>query len=145
MVNLPLKIEISLDVIVHATEDVTTVFQAFEDVLGVKEESFVVEEAEGHYENPILLLKATIVKKEARNLMKVLLEKISKEQIGELVDEIKERTVDSRFHVRLDKQELVKGNLIVSQKDTVKLKVHTPIYNKRDTVKVFTKIFEGGE
>jgi len=44
--------------------------------------------------------------------------------------------------MRLDKQELIKGNLIVSEKETIKLKIHTPIYNKKDTVKIFTEIFQ---
>ncbi len=57
-------------------------------------------------------------------------------------EEIEERTVDSRFHLRLDKQELVKGELIVSEKDTIKIKIHTPIYNKKDTTKIFTEIFQ---
>jgi len=55
---------------------------------------------------------------------------------------MKERTVDSRFHMRLDKQELIKGNLRVSEKDTIKIKIHTPIYNKKDTVKLFTEILQ---
>ena len=136
------KIEITIDVIVHATEDISKIFQSFEDVLGIKEEDFAIEETEGHYENPIMLLNAKIVKKQAQNFMSKLLELLSTEQVNELIDEIEERTVDSRFHMRLDKQELIKGNLIVREKDTIKLKIHTPIYNKRDTVKIFTEILK---
>ena len=44
--------------------------------------------------------------------------------------------------MRLDKQELIKGNLEFQEKDTIKLKIHTPIYNKKDTVKTFTEIFQ---
>jgi RNA binding exosome subunit len=50
--------------------------------------------------------------------------------------------VNSRFHIRLGKQELVKGNLAFLEKDTIKIKIYTPIYNKKNTVKVFTEIFE---
>ena len=64
------------------------------------------------------------------------------QQIDELVEEIEERTVDSRFHMRLDKQELINGKLRVREKDTIKIKIHTPIYNKKDTVKIFTEIFQ---
>ncbi len=67
---------------------------------------------------------------------------LSIEQINELIEEIEERTVDSRFHTRLDKQELIKGNLAFGEKDTIKLKIHTPIYNKKDTIKIFTEIFQ---
>jgi len=136
------KIEITIDVIVHATEDIAKIFQSFEDVLNLKEDDFMLEEVEGHYENPIIMLKAKIVKKQAQNLMSKMLELLPVEQINELTEGIEERTDDSRFHMRLDKQELIKGNLIVSEKDTIKLKIHTPVYNKKDTVKIFTEIFD---
>ena len=42
----------------------------------------------------------------------------------------------------LDKQELINGNLVIKEKDTVKIKIHTPIYNKKDTIKSFTEIFQ---
>lgn len=136
------KIEITIDVIVHATEDISKIFQSFEGVLNLKEDDFTLEEVEGHYKNPIIILKAKIVKKQAQNLMSKILELLPVEQINELTEEIEERTDDSRFHMRLDKQELIKGNLIINEKETIKLKIHTPIYNKKDTVKIFTEIFD---
>lgn len=136
------NIEITIDVIVHATEDILKIYQSFEDVLNLKEDDFALEEVEGHYENPIIMLKAKIVKMQAQELMSKILELLPVEQIEELVEQIEERTVDSRFHMRLDKQELIKGNLSVREKDTIKLKIHSPIYNKKDTVKIFTEIFQ---
>jgi len=136
------KIEVTIDVIVHATENVSRIIQSFEDLLGLKKEDFTVNETTGYFENPITMLNVKIVKKQAKNFMKNLLESLSNQQISKLIDEIEERTVDSRFHMRLDKQELIKGNLIVREKDTIKIKIHTPIYNKKDTVKTFTEIFQ---
>ena len=136
------KIQVTIDVIIHATEDISKIFQAFEELLDLKEENFTIHETTGHFDNPIILLNAKIVKKEAQNFMKKLLELLSIEQINELTEEIEERTVDSRFHMRLDKQELIKGNLTFSEKETIKIKIHTPIYNKKNIVKTFTEIFQ---
>jgi len=136
------KIEVSIDVIIHATEDISKIFQVFEEVLDLKEEDFIIHETTGHFDNPIIMLNAEIVKKEAQNFMKKLLGILSIEQINELIEEIEERTVDSRFHMRLDKQELMKGNLVFGEKETIKIKIHTPIYNKKNTVKTFTEIFQ---
>ena len=136
------KIEVTIDVIIHTTEDISKIFQAFEELLDLKEENFTIHETTGHFDNPIIMLNAKIVKKEAQNFMKKLLELLSNEQINELIEEIEERTVDSRFHMRLNKQELIKGNLEFQEKDTIKLKIHTPVYNKKDTVKTFTEIFQ---
>ena len=136
------KIEITIDVIIHATEDNSKIFQSFEDVLDINREDFSINETEGHYENPIIMLNAKIVKKQAQNFVNKLLEALPVEQVKDLVEEIEERTVDSRFHMRLDKQELIKGNLVVNEKGTIKLKIHTPIYNKKDTVKIFSEVFQ---
>jgi hypothetical protein len=136
------KIRVTIDVIIHATEDISQIYQSFEKLLDLKEENFTTHETTGHYDNPIILLNAKIVKKEAQNFMKKLLGLLSIEQINELIEEIEERTVNSRFHMRLGKQELVKGNLAFLEKDTIKIKIYTPIYNKKNTVKIFTEIFE---
>ena len=136
------KIEITIDVIVHATEDISKILQSFDEILEIKEEEFTSIETTGYFENPIIMLSAKLVKKQGQNFIKKMLELLPINQINELVEEIEERTIDSRFHLRLDKQELVKGKLIISEKNTVKIKIHTPIYNKKDTVKIFTKIFQ---
>ncbi len=136
------KIEVTIDVIIHATEDISRIFQSFEELLDLKEENFTIHETTGHFDNPIIMLNAKIVKKEARNFMKKFLKLLSIEQINELIEEIEERTVDSRFHMRLTKQELIKGNLVFRETDTIKIKIHTPIYNKKNTVRTFTEIFQ---
>ncbi|MCV0392901.1 MAG: exosome protein [Nitrosopumilus sp.] len=135
------KIEISIDVIVHATEDISKIFKSFE-VFDLEEENFEVKETSGYFDNPIKILNAKITKNNAQKFMKKLVELLSKDQINELIDQIEERTVDSRFHMRLDKQELIKGSIAIKEKDTIKIKIHTPIYNKKDTIKSFTEIFQ---
>ena len=136
------KIEITINVIVHATEDILKIFQSFEEVLELKEEEFTMDETLGHYENPIVILNAKIVKKQAQNFIRKLNKMLPTEQVSRLIEEIEERTVDSRFHVRIDKQELMNGNLRVKDNETIQIKIHTPIYNKKDTVKTFTEIFQ---
>ena len=136
------RMEITVDVIVHATEDILKIFQSFEYYLDLKESDFTVNEAVGHFENPIIILNAKIVKKNAQNFMKKLLGSLPAKQINQLIEEIEERTEDSRFYMRIDKQELIRGNIVVNERETIKIKIHTPIYNKKDTVKIFTKIFQ---
>ncbi|WP_299291457.1 RNA-binding domain-containing protein [Nitrosopumilus sp.] len=136
------KIEITIDVIVHATEDIKKIFQAFEEMLELNEDDFSIQKTTGHFDNPIIILNSKIVKKQAQNLIEKILDRLSKEQIDQMVEEIEERTMDSRFHMRLGKQEMVKGNLVFVEKDPIKMKIHTPVYNKKETVKIFTEIFQ---
>ena len=136
------KIEVTIDVIVHSTEDILKIFKSFDEVLEVKEEDFMNLETTGYFENPIIMLNAKLIKKQAQNFMKKILKVLSINQIKELIEEIEERTTDSKFHLRLDKQELVKGVVVLNEKGTIKIKIHTPIYNKKDTIKKFSEIFQ---
>ncbi len=135
------KLEVTIDVIIHATEDISKFLKSFEDIFELND-SFTVNETLGHFENTITILSKKIEKKEAQKFVVRLIEAISKEQIIKLIEEIEERTVDSRLHIRLDKQEFIKGNLVLSDKDAIKVKIHTPIYNKKDTVKIFRQVFQ---
>ena len=136
------KLEVTIDVIIHATEDISKFLKSFEEIFELKEGDFTVNQTSGHFENPITILNAKIEKNQAQKFVEKLVESLSNDQIKELIEEIEERTVDSRFHIRLDKQEFIKGNLILKEKDAIKVKIHTPIYNKKDTVKIFSKIFQ---
>jgi RNA binding exosome subunit len=136
------KLEVTIDVIIHATEDISKFFKSFEEIFELKKEDFIVNQTTGHFENPIIMLNAKIEKNQAQKFVEKLVKSLSSEQIKEVIEEIEERTVDSRFHVRLDKQEFIKGNLVFKEKDAIKVKIHTPIYNKKYTVKIFSEIFQ---
>ena len=136
------KLEITIDVIIHATEDISKIFQSFNDILEIEEESFAITETTGYYENPIIMLNAKLVKKQAKSFMEKFLKLLSKNQINQLIEEIEERIADSKFHLRLDKQELIKGVVVLSEKDTIKIRIHTPIYNKKESIRKFSEVFQ---
>ena len=136
------KLEITIDIIVHATEDISKIFQSFSDVLEIEEESFSITETTGYYENPIIMLNVKLVKKQAKSFMEKFLKLLSNNQINQLIDEIEERVADSKFHLRLDKQGLIKGVIKLSEKETVKIRIHTPIYNKKESIRKFSEVFQ---
>ena len=128
--------------IVHATEDISKITEPFMEIFDIEEESFNKTETTGYFDNPIIMLNTKLVKKQAKTFLKKFLDLLSEPQINQLIEEIEERTEDSKFHLRLDKQELVQGKLVLSQKDTVKIKIHTPVYNKKNTREVFSELFQ---
>ena len=136
------KLEITIDVIVHATEDISKIFQSFYDILEIEEESFTITETTGYYENPIIMLNAKLVKKQAKSFMKKFLNLLSSNQINQLIEEMEERIADSKFHLRLDKQKLINGVVVLSEKDTIKIRIHTPIYNKKESIRKFSEVFQ---
>ena len=62
------KIQISIDVIVQSTEDISKLFKSFEENFGVKEEEFRRNETKGHFDNPIVLLNTAIEKKKEQKI-----------------------------------------------------------------------------
>ncbi len=136
------KLEVTIDVIIHATEDISKFFEVFEDSFGLNKEEFSLKNTKGHFNNPIIMLNVNLVKKQGEEFIEKFLKFLSKEQLDMMINEIEERTIDSRYHIRIDKQEFIRGKIKFKEKDVIKLKIHTPVYNKKDTVRIFTKIFQ---
>ena len=135
------KVEVTIEVIVHATEDERKIFDSFLDIFGIEKQEFEKEQLVGHYENPITFLRAKITKNKASSFIKKLVSNLPQDQISEVIDDMENRVQDSMLHIRLGKQELVKRNLVLQENDAVKVKIYTPIYTKKDTVKIYTKLF----
>lgn len=134
------KIEVTIDVIIHATEDPSKFFDVFEEMFGLKKEEFSVQNVKGHFDNPITLLNAKISKKQAVDFVKSLLSKMSPDQIDYILETIEERLENSNLYLRLDKEEFVNGKLVIQEKNSVKLKIYTPVYKKTEIVKTYSNL-----
>ena len=136
------KLEVTIDVIIHATEDIEKFYECFSEMFGLEKEIFSISQVIGHFDNPIITIRAKITKKEASKFLDKFLEKISENQRNEIIAQIEERTENSTLYLRLDKQKFIQGNIEFREKEAIRLKIHTPVYNKKDTVKVFSEIFQ---
>lgn len=134
------KLELTIDVIIHATEDIKKFLDAFREMFGLEEDDFTISHVTGHYDNPIIMLQVKISKKPAKELLDKFLKRLSKIQKKEIIQEIEERTQNSTLHIRFDKQDFIQEKISFKEKEAIRLKIHTPIYNKKETVKVFSDI-----
>ena len=134
------KLEVTVEIIVHATEDLKTILDAFEKLFEVKEEGFSKKNLTGHFENPITMLNAKITKTKAENFIKKLVMKIPKGQLDELIGDLENRIQNSSLHVRLGKQDLIQGRVSLQEKDVIKLKIFMPIYQKKNTLKNYVDL-----
>ncbi len=136
------KLEVTVEIIVHATEDIKTILDAFEKLFEIKEEGFSKKNLTGHFENPITLLNAKITKTKAENFIKKLVMKIPKGQLDELIGDLENRIQNSALHVRLGKQDLIQGMVSLQEKDVIKLKIFMPIYQKKNTLKNYADLLK---
>jgi RNA binding exosome subunit len=136
------RLEVTIDVIVHATEDSEKFFKSFNEMFYLEQEIFSISTVSGHFNNPIKILTAKVTKKSAYRFMEKFLNILSENQKNEIIQGIEERTENSNLHIRLDKQKFIQGQIAFIEKEAIKIKIQTPIYNKKDTIKVFSRLFQ---
>ena len=134
MVN---HIEIIIEIIIHATEDTKKIFEPILELFDIKEEEFVKERLEGHFENPILLVKVKLGKNRAEEFIKKLVSKISKSQMDELLQNIEMYFEGSSLFMRISKGDLVRRSISLQQNDALKIKISTPVYKKNELVRTY--------
>ena len=59
------RLEVEIQVIIHATEDSQKLFDAFAEIFDLSQDDFTMQNLQGHYDNPIILVHGKIKKKKA--------------------------------------------------------------------------------
>ncbi len=139
MVN---QLEVTIEIIVHATEDKKKIFDSAYELLEIKEEEFVEEKLAGHFGNPILLLKVKLAKKRAEEFIQRLVSKISKVQMDEFLQDMEMHFEDSSLFMRIGKQNMVRRIVNLQQEDAVKIKISIPVYKKSDLSKTYLELLK---
>lgn len=139
MVN---QIEITFEVIIHATEDKRKILDSIDELFEIKEQEFIEEKLSGHFGNPILLLKVRINKKRAEDFLKKLISKISKLQMNEFLQEIDMHFEDSSLFLRVGKQDIIRKSVSLQQNDAIKIKISIPVYKRDELTKTYLEILK---
>lgn len=137
------RLEIDIQVIVHATEDPQKITGAFKEIFDVDAEDFTVQTLQGHFDNPITLFQAKLKKKKAQKFAKILTSAIPKSEMSLVIDDLENRCDESSLFLRISKQALVQKRISLTDEDPVKLKIFTPIYSQRNVVKTYSEILNG--
>jgi hypothetical protein len=137
------KLEVDIQVIIHATEDMDRIFSAFKDVFGIDRDEFSVQGLQGHYANPISLVLCKLKKKAASSFVKTLVLGIPKKEMSLILEDLENRCDDSALYLRISKQSLVKREISLADDDPIKLRIYTPIYTQKDLLKTYSEILDG--
>jgi hypothetical protein len=136
------RLEVSIEIIVHATEDLDRILDSFVEFFNFNGIEFSKQDLTGHFENPISLLSAKITKDQAKRFVQILSSRISRPEMDELIASLESRIQDSTLHIRIGKQELIKGKLVLEEKDPIKIRIFTPSYKKKDIVKNYVLLLK---
>ena len=136
------KINLKIEVIVHATEDYQKIYDSLCDIFEIEPGEITKKEFLGHFGNPILMLHIQMKNKRAEGLIKKLISTISRDDVKDLLAGMDERISDSTLYLRFSKQNFVKKTLTFQEKDPVRIMIFTPVYIKKNVVKTYKKLLE---
>ena len=130
---MSLHAEVKIDTILHATEDIDKILRCFLENFNLEQEKFNVQNLTGHFNNPITLLSINLKKKEAEEFIRNLLTKISKSDFDEIYENVEELISSSGLKLKIDKQRILDGKIMLEQRDAIKINISCPVYVKKDS------------
>ena len=137
-----MRLEVRINLILHATENEKKILEKLEDVFGIEQKNFQIEEIPGHFNNPIILISSKLKKKSAENFVKVFFSKIKKTDFQEIFDIVEDYVTWSGLVLRVSKQKLISEVLEVSKEDSIKINISTPVYIKNETRKIYQELMK---
>lgn len=133
------QLEITLDIIFHATEDAKKIFEPIFDLFQIKEEEFTQEKTTGYFGNEIVHARMTLTKRRAVEFVKRLVSKVSKTQLDEILENLEE-SGDTSLFLRIGKGELTRRIISLQQNDAIKIRIKVPVYKKSEIIKTYTEL-----
>ena len=137
-----MQLEVRINLILHATENEKKILEKLEDVFGIEQENFQIEEIPGHFNNPIILISSKLKKKLAENFVKIFFSKIKKTDFQEIFDNVEDYVTSSGLVLRVSKQKLISEVLAISKEDSIKINISTPVYIKNETRKIYQELMK---
>jgi RNA binding exosome subunit len=137
-----MQLEVKINLILHATENENKVLESLENVFGVEQKDFQIEQVPGHFNNPILLISSKLKKRNAENFIRVFFSKMKKDDFEEVFENVEDYVTSSGLNLRISKQKLVSENLTMSKEDAIKINISTPVYVKNNTKKIYQELMK---
>jgi len=139
---MSLHAEVKIDVILHATENIDKIFESFLYNLNLERKDFEVQNLTGHFDNPITLLSINLKKKNAEKFISKFCGDINKTDFDEIYENIEENISSSGLKLKISKQKMIEGKIILENKDAVKINISCPVYVKKDSKKIYQQLLQ---
>ena len=139
---MSMRAEVKIDVILHATENIDKIFESFLHNLNLERKNFEVQNLTGHFDNPITLLSINLKKKNAEKFISKFCNGINKTEFDEIYENIEENISSSGLKLKISKQKMIEGKIILENKDAVKINISCPVYVKKDSKKIYQQLLQ---
>ena len=136
------KLDVTIELILHATENSQKVYDAFYDLFAVEKHDILKHELVGHFRNPIFMLHIEIKKIKAYEFVKKLISIMPKSELDMILNNLENRIDNSSLYLRFSKQNFVEKIIKLEEKDPIRMKIYTPVYVKKEITDVYRKLLE---
>lgn len=136
------KLDVTIELILHATENFQKVYDAFFDLFVIEKDDISKQELVGHFGNPILMLHIQIKKIKAYEVVKKLISIMPKSELDLILKDLENRIDNSSLYLRFSKQNFLENIIKLEEKDPIRMKIYTPVYVKKEIIDVYRKLLE---
>ena len=139
---MSLGAEVKIDVILHATENVDKIFESLLYNLNLERNNFEVQNLTGHFNNPITLLSINLKKKNAEKFISKFCDGIGKTDFDQIYENIEENISSAGLKLKISKQKMIEGKIVLENKDAIKINISCPVYVKKDSKKIYQQLLQ---
>tara|TARA_B100000929_G_scaffold290562_1_gene284604 strand:- start:1199 stop:1636 length:438 start_codon:yes stop_codon:yes gene_type:complete len=137
-----LHAKVTIDVILHATESIEKIFECFLENFSLEQKNFKIQNLTGHFDNPIMLLSINLKKNDASVFITNFLGKIRKTDLEQIYENIEENIPSSGLKLKISKQKMLEGKIVLENRDAVKINISCPVYVKKDSKKIYQQLLQ---
>jgi RNA-binding protein len=141
-----LTIFTSVQVVAHATEDISKILLKMNEIFSIPKEKFLISKARGHWDNEISLIRANCDDEESEVLLEKIILKLKLDEKNYLLHSISDFFDEKdNFYIRLNKQSIFRGTISLSEHDSIRLRFKpTKKFNQNNkfrdhVINLFTK------
>jgi RNA binding exosome subunit len=141
-----LTIFTSVQVVAHATEDISKILLKMNEIFSIPKEKFLISKARGHWDNEISLIRANCDDEESEVLLEKIILKLKLDEKNYLLHSISDFFDEKdNFYIRLNKQSIFRGTISLSEHDSIRLRFkQTKKFNQNNkfrdhVINLFTK------
>ena len=142
---MSLHVEVKIDVILHATESQEKIFDSLLENFDIKQENLYIQNLTGHFDNPITLASTNLKKEGAKAFVIKFFDMISTTDFDKIYKNIEECISNSSLKLKISKQEMISGNIVLEDNDAIKITMTCPVYVKKDSKKIYQQLLQLGK
>jgi RNA binding exosome subunit len=134
---MPNQIEVKLQIILHATDDLEKIINSLEETFSLNRDKFQIQTLMGHFENPITVLSLEIKKNDAQKFVTTLFSNMNRNELKIISETLGEQITSAGLKIRISKQQLIMNKISLEDKDALKIIITVPVYIKKNFVQIY--------